>query len=135
MFVRGQECVDVELPQVESILQSFWSIKGNRASRCARGNLGGDASLSSQKQPFARGGANKAARELLKKRWENERLHLVSGKALLSRLSAWAQQEYTVSIGAMGLARAFRTAEIPQEMAGIITSIEEGTPFSDINAR
>ena len=74
-------------------------------------------------------GANKAAREQLKKRWEHERLHLVSGKALLSRLSTWAQAEYGASIGAMTLARAFKSEEVPQEVRTILTSIQEGAPF------
>jgi energy-coupling factor transporter ATP-binding protein EcfA2 len=88
-----------------------------------------DGIATTQDRKLGVGGANKVARELVKKRWENERLHLASGKALLSRLSAWAQKEYDVSIGAMGLARAFRATEIPQEMREIIASIEEGTPF------
>ena len=73
--------------------------------------------------------ANKIAREELKRRWEHERLAMVSGKTLVSRLSDWAQKNYGVSIGAMALARAFRTTEIPDEMRAIITSIEDGTPF------
>jgi hypothetical protein len=60
-----------------------------------------DGIATSQDRKLGVGGANKVARELLKKHWENERLHLASGKALLSRLSAWAQKEYDVSIGAM----------------------------------
>ncbi len=74
-------------------------------------------------------GANKAAREQLKHRWDHERLHVVSGKALLSRLSTWAQAQYGASIGAVTLARAFKLAELPQEVLTIITSIHEGVPF------
>jgi hypothetical protein len=74
-------------------------------------------------------GANKAAREELKKTWDRNRLHLASGKALLSRLSAWAQDEYGASIGAVTLARGFKTYEIPEEVRTILSCIQEGTPF------
>jgi hypothetical protein len=86
--------------------------------------------LGHQDRSLGPGGANKAARKLLNPRWKHERLHIVSGKTLLSRLSAWAQEHYGVAIGAVALARAFRAAEIPEEMTKIISSIEEGTPFS-----
>lgn len=77
------------------------------------------------------GGANKAAREELKTHWDKEKLRQVSGKALLSRLSAWAQTEYGVSIGAVTLARAFKPSEIPQEVQTIMASIQEATAFPD----
>jgi hypothetical protein len=88
-----------------------------------------DGIATSQDRKLGVGGANKAAREILNTRWKIERLHIVSGKALLARLSAWAQQTYGVAVGAMALARAFRSNELPEELRTIITSIEEGTPF------
>ena len=91
--------------------------------------LDGMATLQDRK--LGVGGANKAARELLAARWTHGRLHAVSGKALLSPLSAWAQEQYGVAIGAMALARAFRASELAQELRDIITNIEEGTPFPE----
>ena len=80
-------------------------------------------------RPLGLTGANKIAREELKRRWEHERLHIVSGKTLVSRVSAWAQQQHGASIGAMALARGFRASEIPQELQTVVTSIEEGAAF------
>ena len=74
-------------------------------------------------------GANKTAREDLKKTWDEHKLHIVSGKALLARLSEWAQTEYGASLGAVTLARAFKANEIPGELRTILTCIQEGQPF------
>jgi hypothetical protein len=82
-----------------------------------------------QDHKLGAGTANKAARALLDNRWKHGPLHVVPGKELLARLSAWAQENYGVAIGAMALARALRITEIPQEMTKIISSIEEGTAF------
>jgi hypothetical protein len=83
-----------------------------------------------QDRKLGPGGANKAARELLNARWTHGRLDAVSGKALLSRLSAWSQEQYGVAIGAMAIAKAYYASEIPTELRDVITSIEEGTPFT-----
>jgi predicted ATPase len=77
------------------------------------------------------GGANKAARKLLDPKWSQEKLFLVSGKALVSRLSAWSQEHYGCAVGAMAIAKAFSPNEIPKELEDTITSIEEGTPLPD----
>ena len=83
-----------------------------------------------QDRKLGAGGANKAARERLNARWKNGRLEVVSGKALLSRLSTWSQEHYGVSIGAMAITKAFHASEIPTELRNILTNIEEGTPFA-----
>ena len=88
-----------------------------------------DGMASTQDRKLGPGGANKIARSELHARWEHERLHLVAGKTLLSRLSAWVQEHYGVAIGAMALTRAFRPNDIPPEVRNIIANIEEGTPF------
>jgi hypothetical protein len=62
--------------------------------------------------------------------WGQKRLHLVSGKTLLSRLSAWTQEKYETSIGAMAITRAFQQNEIPQEIREIICLIEDGVTFT-----
>jgi hypothetical protein len=77
------------------------------------------------------GGANKSAREQINAVWKQECLHLVSGKALLTRLSAWTQEKYETSIGAMAIARAFQADEIPEEVREIIGLIEGVRPFDD----
>lgn len=83
--------------------------------------------LNHQDHKLGPAGANKKTRSLLNPQWQDQKLPLVSGKALVARLNTWAQQHYQTSVGAMAIAKAFQHSEIPTEMRGIITSIEEGT--------
>lgn len=91
--------------------------------------LDGIASL--QDRSLGVGGANKKAREYVNARWTAERLHIVSGKALLSRLNEWTREQYGVTVGAMAIAKAFRAGELPGEIRQVITSIEEVTPLKE----
>ena len=75
-------------------------------------------------------GANKAARVELRKRWDVGKLGIVSGKALLARLSTWVHEEFEVSIGAATLARAFKANDIPPEVHTVLNCIREGTAFA-----
>ena len=90
-----------------------------------------DGIASVQDRHLGPGGSNKAARDFLSQHWGKRRLTLVSGKALLSKLSGWAQEKYQTSIGAMAIARAFRPNEIPREMQEVIRAIEDGSPFPE----
>jgi predicted ATPase len=91
--------------------------------------------LGHQNKTLGPGGANKAARKFLDQRWQHDKLHLVSGKEILSRLSAWTQEHYGTALGAMAIAKAFHPTEIPTEMRTIITNIEEGTTLSSESAQ
>jgi hypothetical protein len=71
------------------------------------------------------GGANRRARELMRVRAASiGLLGVVSGKAALSRLSAWAQTEYGVSLSAASLARELLKSEIDEEIGTILGQIE-----------
>jgi len=83
-----------------------------------------------QDRSLGPGGANKTARILLDQRWQHDKLHIVSGKAILSRLSAWTQEHWGATLGPMAIAKAFNRSEIPEEMQSILTSIEEGTALA-----
>ena len=85
--------------------------------------------LGHQDRSLGPGGANKAARALLNPRWDRNPIDVVSGKALLSRLSIWSTSEYGVAIGANALAKAFHANESPAEMREAIKCIEEGSSF------
>jgi hypothetical protein len=74
-------------------------------------------------------GANKTARTELGKYWNDQKLHLVSGKAILTDLSTMAHEKYGVTIGAVTLARAFRANEIPEEVRSILACIQEANSF------
>lgn len=52
------------------------------------------------------------------------RRSIVSGKALLSRMSQWAKQQADVSFSPIGLARAFRADEVPAEVRDLLAEIE-----------
>ena len=86
--------------------------------------------LGHQDKTLGPGGANKAARALLDLHWQHDKLHLVGGKALLSRLSTWTQEHYNTAIGPMAIAKAYTANEVPAEMREIITTIEENKPFT-----
>jgi hypothetical protein len=88
-------------------------------------------SLLQLNRPLGLTGANKIARKEISERWKDESLYMVSGKTLISRVSAWAHDEFGVGIGAMAIARAFRAHEIPTELRAVITSIEEGIAFQN----
>jgi len=81
--------------------------------------------LGHQDRSLGPGGANKAARTFLDQRWQHKP-HIVSVKALLSRLNTWTQHHYKVSLGAMAIAKAFHPSEIPAELRSVLTRIEEG---------
>jgi energy-coupling factor transporter ATP-binding protein EcfA2 len=76
-------------------------------------------------------GANKIARAQLAPQWEdpNKRLTLVSGKSLLSDISAWSQKKFEVSFGASAVAKKFHANEVPQEVVSVLQAIEEGEAF------
>jgi hypothetical protein len=77
--------------------------------------------------------ANQKAREAVANRWssEGDRLGIIPGKQALSQLSAWVQETYKVSIGALLIAHHLLPDEIPSEIRAILSAIEKGDPFDD----
>lgn len=75
--------------------------------------------------------ANQAAREIIKRRWTSfeGKLSLVSGKELITRLSSWSQNEFGVQLNAVLLARNLKANEMPEEIATVVTAIENGDLF------
>jgi hypothetical protein len=74
------------------------------------------------------GGANKKARQILRQReaHDGNLIHIVSGKRILSKISAWAQEEFSVSISSLGIARELSRDEIPPEVQFVLRTIEDG---------
>jgi predicted ATP-dependent endonuclease of OLD family len=72
------------------------------------------------------GGANKKAREQTEKAWKSfsGKLGIVSGKEVFSRLSKWSQDQYTVSLNALLVARNMYPREIPEEFRRLVCAIE-----------
>lgn len=70
--------------------------------------------------------ANKRARSYVNDLWEDlaGRLEIVSGKAMLSALSAWSQKEYGVSFGPYGVAMALRVEELADEVVQVVRQID-----------
>jgi hypothetical protein len=81
--------------------------------------------------------ANKAARKLVEEVWavQSNRSMIVSGKSTLAMLSEWTQQAYGTTFGAPAVARQMTASDIPDEMAEIIRSIEEGSKFMSFEER
>ncbi len=75
--------------------------------------------------------ANKSAREQIAGSWATAegRLSLVSGKKVLGKLSEWAQATYGVSINPTRIARELKKSELPAEVAGVLTAIENNERF------
>jgi len=76
--------------------------------------------------------ANRDARERLGKAWQtwDERIAIVPGKEVLSRVFAWSQKTFGVSLSAPALARHFKPDEVPAEMRSVIEAIEDGMAFA-----
>lgn len=80
--------------------------------------------------------AHKNAERTVNELWANptNRLSLVSGKAVLSKLSQWSQERGGPAFGAPAVARRLRASEIPDEMKQVLTAIMDGLSFeSDID--
>lgn len=75
--------------------------------------------------------ANSIARQIVKNHWGSyeERIKILSGKQILSKLSSWAQQEFGVSFSNNRIARALKRNEISVEMVEVLTAIEYNTSF------
>jgi hypothetical protein len=84
------------------------------------------AELLAENRALGAGGANREARKILNERWQTRegRLSAVSGKQVFAELSAWSQQQFGVSLGAALISHELRAPEVPQEMVGVITTIE-----------
>jgi len=95
------------------------------------------ANILARDRSLGAGGANQRAREILALRCPDapSRLIVVSGKRLLSDLSNWCQETYSVSISAAPLARTLGQTEIAPEVARILDSIARGRPFASWRSR
>jgi len=88
--------------------------------------------IHSQDRKLGAAGANKLARDHINKHWEtlDDRLSMVSGKEVISRLSKWSQEQYTVSLNALLIARNIKLEEISDEVIQVITAIEHCEEFA-----
>jgi hypothetical protein len=71
---------------------------------------------------------NAYARGELRARWTSlsGKLGIVSGKAVLSRISSWAQRNYGVSLNAYVLAKSMLADELDPELVAVMTDLETG---------
>lgn len=77
--------------------------------------------------------ANRRARQRIEKAWKTRegRLAINSGKEILSRLSAWSQDNYCVSFGPLALAQQIRASELDNEIVQVIRQIHDGRALID----
>ena len=71
---------------------------------------------------------NEYARGELRARWTSlsGKLGIVSGKAVLSCISAWAHRNYGVSLSAHMLAKTMLPSELDTELIAVMTALETG---------
>lgn len=72
--------------------------------------------------------AKKKAKKELEKCWENK-VDIVSGKALLKKISNWTNDSFNVIINPNRLAQELRKSEIPTELIEVIGFIEKRKKF------
>jgi hypothetical protein len=79
-------------------------------------------------------GANRAARKYVQQRWQDidQRISMVSGKAVLGEVSRWATENYNVSFGPTPVARKLTRAEIPKEVAMFLEAVELNSPLPPV---
>jgi hypothetical protein len=90
------------------------------------------AELLAEDRSLGAAGANKKARKSLNDRWgtRQDRISVVSGKALMARISEWSQDEFGVSMSAMAVAKFMMPSDVPSEMKNVISSIAMAGDFS-----
>lgn len=69
------------------------------------------------------------AKQAIEERWKVAPLYLLSGKAVVKKLSKWSQTNFGVAINALNLSRYFRPEEVPEEVKEVIGAIVNGTKF------
>jgi hypothetical protein len=77
--------------------------------------------------------ANQKAREAVAARWTTmeDRLSIVPGKTVLSRVCGWVQNQFKVSVSGQLIANHINVTEVPYEMRTVLTALEEGLPFPE----
>jgi len=73
--------------------------------------------------------ANEKARKLVDSSWasSSDRLNIVSGKRVISRLSSWATEDFGVSFGANTLLHEIQVGELAEEVVDLVAAIEKNT--------
>jgi len=76
--------------------------------------------------------ANDMARREVEAKWQTRegRISIVSGKTLISKLSAWSQEHCSVSFGVMTIAAEIKLNELDKEVVNVLTHIEECRVFN-----
>lgn len=75
--------------------------------------------------------ANRCAREIVDQAWQTVegKVCLVSGKAVLSRLSEWSKSQYGVSFSSKRVARELALGEVPPELVKVLGNIDRNEEF------
>lgn len=75
--------------------------------------------------------AYRTGREYVDTRWrdQKERWAIVSGKAVISSLSAWSKERYGLSFSSVSIMSQMRRSELDPELKAVMAAIEHGKPF------
>lgn len=81
--------------------------------------------ISSKDKKLAIKTVNEKARHIVNSSWESNKLSLVPGKKLISKLSKWSQDNYGVSFNSFKLARNLLRNEIDIEICDLLEALEK----------
>jgi hypothetical protein len=75
--------------------------------------------------------ANRRARKIVEESWDSfdDRISIVSGKEVFSKLSSWSQRKYGVSFGTLAILSEINRSEIDSEITDVIDKLESGSRF------
>lgn len=81
--------------------------------------------------------ANRLARARVEASWSTleDRLGVVSGKAVLSRISKWSQDSKGVSLNPGAISRCMQPGDVALEVSHVLGSIEHGKGFDELDSK
>lgn len=116
------------IPSVDNVAREIARITG--AMRESVFDSFSQEYLSSDRKAGAKG-ANEFARTRMQD-WESPetQIKLVSGKAVISKLSTWTQKNFGFSLSALTIAAAMSEDDVPEEARSVLTAIHDAEHFS-----
>ena len=133
-YITGRAPSGSEVPDADTIQAKLVELANARWDETFDATL---ANVLARDRGLGGGGASQRTRELLTCRCPDlpSRLAVVSGKRLISDLSGWSQEAYSVAISPVALARTLGQTEIAREVAQVLSSITHGRAVAPWQSR
>jgi hypothetical protein len=118
----------VSVPSIAEVTRQLASIAEKLKEECIDGIA---EVLITRRELKGLKAANGRARKLVSSVWKRSGgpLSIIGGKKVLSKLSAWTQAKFAVSLSAAGVARELTVGEIADEVKMVVSAIENRTVF------